>query len=307
MVDLKSFDLNLLRVLNVLFELRSITKTARRLGVSQPMVSISLKKLRQSLGDELFVHSGSEMIPTARALAFEEPLRNIIQEIRHQILEEAAFDPEREGSVQICLSDIGELEFVPNLVRRAQLEAPGMVIRSVVVDPPELARRLESGEVDLAIGYFPDLVSSNFQQQLLFEHRFACMARRGHPDIHDQISMDEFLSLRHVVVEHPTRRRDLFELTLDKAGLSRSVGLYLSNHVTMPFILQDSDLIGTIPRPLANKLAPLCDLQIFEPPLVTAPIVVKPFWHRRYQRSPRHTWLRGIIREISQNKPYLTA
>ncbi len=100
MIDLKSFDLNLLLVLDVLFEERSITKTAQRLGVSQPMVSISLKKLRQNLGDELFVHSGSEMVPTERALAFEEPLRNIIQDIRHRILEEAGFDPEREGGVQ---------------------------------------------------------------------------------------------------------------------------------------------------------------------------------------------------------------
>ena len=128
-----------------------------------------------------------------------------------------------------------------------------------------------------------------------------------HPDIHDQLSMEQFLSLRNVVVEHPARRRDLFELTLDKAGLSRSVALYLPNHLTVPFILQDSDLIATLPRPLANKLAPLCNLQICEPPLVTAPIEVKQFWHRCYQRSPRHTWLRGIVREISQNKPYLTA
>jgi DNA-binding transcriptional LysR family regulator len=307
MIDLKSFDLNLLLVLDVLLEERSITKTAQRLGVSQPMVSISLKKLRQSLGDELFVHSGSEMVPTERALAFEEPLRNIIQDIRHRILEEAGFDPEREGGVRICLSDIGELEFVPNLIRRTQREAPGMVIRSVVLEPAELARKLESGEVDLAVGYFPDLLSSNFQQQLLFEHRFACLARRGHPDIHDRISMEQFLSLRHLVVEHPARRRDLFELTLDKAGLSRSVALYLPNYVTVPFILEDSDLIATIPRPLANKLAPLCNLQICEPPLVTVPIEVKQFWHRRYQRSPRHTWLRAIIREISQNRPYLTA
>src|SRR5260370_5819516 len=141
MVDLKQFDLNLLLVLDVLLEERSITKTAYRLGVSQPMVSISLRKLRENLGDELFVHSGSEMVPTARALAFEEPLRNIIHDIRHRILEEAGFDPGREkSSVRICLSDIGELEFVPNLIRRTQREAPGMLIRSVVLEQRELQR-----------------------------------------------------------------------------------------------------------------------------------------------------------------------
>jgi hypothetical protein len=160
------------------------------LGVSQPMVSISLRKLRQSLADELFVHSGSEMVPTERALAFEEPLRNIIHDIRHCILEEAGFDPEREGGVRICLSDIGELEFIPNLIRRTQREAPGMVIRSVVLEPAELERKLESGEVDLAIGYFPYLLSSNFQQQLLFEHRFAWRTSRyPRSDINGTVSV----------------------------------------------------------------------------------------------------------------------
>jgi DNA-binding transcriptional LysR family regulator len=100
--------LNLLMVLEVLLEERSITRAARRLGVSQPMVSISLRKLRDILGDELFVRSGGEMVPTERAQTFERLLRNIIHAIRHSGLEEAAFDPQQENGVfRICLSDIG--------------------------------------------------------------------------------------------------------------------------------------------------------------------------------------------------------
>jgi DNA-binding transcriptional LysR family regulator len=308
MADLKSFDLNLLMVLDALLEERSITRAARRLGVSQPMISISLRKLRDNLGDELFVRSRGEMVPTERAQAFERPLRNIIYAIRHSILEETAFDPERENGIfRICLSDIGELEFVPNLIRHMHREAPALQIRSVVLEPSELERELESGDVDLAVGYFPDLVSSNLQQQLLFEHKFACLIRHGHPKVRGELTLDQFLSLQHVVVEHRARRKDLFERTLEKAGLSRSVVLYLPNYVSVPFILEDSDLIATVARPLANKFAPLCGLQIFEPPLATVPIEVKQFWHRRYQRSPRHIWLRNIVREISQNKPYLGA
>jgi DNA-binding transcriptional LysR family regulator len=188
-----------------------------------------------------------------------------------------------------------------------QREAPAVQVRSVVLEPAELERQLESGDVDLAIGYFPDLVSSNLQQQLLFEHKFACLVRHGHPEVSGELTLDQFLSLQHVMVEHRARRKDLFERILEKAGLSRSVALYLPNYVNVPFMLEDSDLIATVARPLANKFAPLCGLQICEPPLPTEQIEVKQFWHRRYQRSPRHVWLRAIIRDIFQNKPYLRA
>jgi DNA-binding transcriptional LysR family regulator len=188
-----------------------------------------------------------------------------------------------------------------------QREAPAVQVRSVVLEPAELERQLESGDVDLAIGYFPDLVSSNLQQQLLFEHKFACLVRHGHPEVSGELTLDQFLSLQHVMVEHRARRKDLFERILEKAGLSRSVALYLPNYVNVPFMLEDSDLIATVARPLANKFAPLCGLQICEPPLPTEQIEVKQFWHRRDQRSPRHVWLRAIIRDIFQNKPYLRA
>jgi DNA-binding transcriptional LysR family regulator len=110
------------------------------------------------------------------------------------------------------------LEFVPNLIRQMPREAPAMQIRSVVLEPSELEGDLESGDVDLAIGYFPDLISCNLQQQLLFKHNFACLIRRGHPKVSGELTLDQFLNLQHVVVEHRARRRDLFEWTLEKGG-----------------------------------------------------------------------------------------
>ncbi|HKO50103.1 MAG TPA: LysR family transcriptional regulator [Polyangiaceae bacterium] len=81
--------------LNVLLEERSVTRAARRLGITQSSMSHRLARLRDELGDPLFVRVGATLTPTPRALAIAEPLADALRALDAALATPPAFDPVR--------------------------------------------------------------------------------------------------------------------------------------------------------------------------------------------------------------------
>jgi DNA-binding transcriptional LysR family regulator len=305
-MDIRDLDLNLLLVLDALLEEGTLTRAAQRLKLSQPTVSAGLAKLRLALGDELFVRANGLMRPTARALALRPAVTSILKTIRLDILSLAAFEPEYEaGAFTLSLSEIGELEFLPRLLDRVGREAPRARLKCVVQRPVDLALAMDLGEVDLAIGYFPDIVASVFKQQTLFRHRSACLVRKGHPTIGPEMTLDRYLAARHIAIVPEGRTQEVVELGLAAHGLTRCVAVQVGHFVSAPFLVAQSDLVATLPRPLAVLSAQMCNLRVMEPPFAIPPIEVKQLWHKRFDGHPRSRWLRRIVAENSQNRPSL--
>jgi DNA-binding transcriptional LysR family regulator len=305
-MELRDLDLNLLLVLDAVFEEGTLTRTAQRLRLSQPTVSASLAKLRGILGDELFVRTNGRMQPTARALALRGAVALVLKTVRLEILSQAGFDPDNEtGAFTVSLSDIGELEFLPRLLSRLARDAPHAAVKSVVATPVELSTAMDVGEIDLAIGYFPDLTTSVFKQQLLFQHSSACVVRHDHPTIGPVMTLDDYLSAKHVVIAQKGRIQDVVEVGLAAKGLHRRIGLQIPHFVSIPFIVAGSDLVATIPRPLAIQFAAICDLRVLDPPFPIPTIEIKQLWHRRFDGHPRLRWLRNVVAEMCQNRPVM--
>lgn len=305
-MELHELDLNLLLVLDALFQERTLTRAAGRLRLSQPTLSASLAKLRVALGDELFIRTNGVMQPTARALALQPVVGSVLRTIRLDILSPSAFDPARESATfNLTMSDIGELEFLPKLVAHLQREAPQTKIKTRVVPPEELVPAMDSGEVNLAVGVFPDLVSSTLKQQLLFRATSACLVRRGHPLIGKEMTVANYEAAEHVAVAQQGRTRDVVEVALATEGIHRRAVLQVSHFLSVPFLVTQSDLVATVPRPLAQHFAKVYDLVIVDVPFPTPEIEVKQFWHRRFDAHPGLKWLRGVLASLSQNQPSL--
>lgn len=303
-MDLRRLDLNLLCILKAVLEAGTLTSAAAQLNLSQPTVSAGLAKLRTLMGDELFVRSNGRMLPTPRALQMKEPLLRIFQAIQTDVLSAAGFEPSGDTSTfTICLSDIGELEFLPRLMERLALSAPGVSIRSVICDPQTLSEAMDRGEIDIAIGYFPDLKTAVFNQQVLFTHGHSCIVRREHPIIRDELTRAHFEQARHLSVAQDTRMLDVVEQALSHHGVLRQVALTVSHFVNVPVLVAQSDFIATIPKPLASNFAAIYPLSVFEPPFAIPKLEIKQVWHRRFHNSARLAWLRGLIANMSQNKP----
>jgi DNA-binding transcriptional LysR family regulator len=298
-MNIKNLDLNHLRVLGGMFEEGQTTKVAARLSLSQPAVSHILSKLRLSLGDELFVREGNRMQPTPFAESIREPVKRILEIVANEIANERDFTPAvTDRRFTISTSDIGELVFLPDLLRTFSEEAPHATIRCLSLPPDELEDTMAEGSVDLALGYFPDLTGNAFFQQKLFEHRFACLMRRDHPEIGEELSLEQFLAADHAVVAQKGRSQEIFEQRMHELGLERRVLLQSPHFMSAPLLVANSDMITTVPRAVARAYSRMAPLKFVEPPIEIPAIELKQFWHRRVHNDPSIIWLRGIISKL---------
>ena len=289
-------DLNLLPVLLALAEHRSVSATARHLAMSQPAVSSALARLRASLGDALFVRTARGMEPTPRALALLAPTRAALGIVEQEILPVQGFDPATsERKITLALSDIGEMVFLPKVLQQLQAQAPGMTVRSVTLPVTQLERGLELGELDLAVGYFPDLKGNNFFQQRLFAHGFTCLLRAAHPIKSAKLTAKQFMSLGHAVVNAEGRSQEVFERYLQQHGIRRHVVLNTPHFMSLPAIVSQSDLVATVPLAVGVWFSSTARIRMAKPPFPVPRFDLKQHWHRRFNNDPQSKWLRSLI------------
>jgi DNA-binding transcriptional LysR family regulator len=294
-------NLNLLPIAFALYDARSVSGAAKTLGMSQPAVSMALRKLRAHFNDPLFIRSAHGVAPTPRARALIKASRPLVNRLQEDLLSGTTFDAARSTrAFTFALSDVGEMVFLPRLIERLRAEAPHCTIRSVSMPPEQIARGLEKGEIDLAVGYFPDLVQNNFFQQRLFTHRFACLMRTGHPRYAKRLSLKAFLEIEHAVVHAEGRSHELFEKLLERRRIRRKIALHTPHFLSIPIIVSHSDLMATVPHALAmyfGRLAPQ-QFAVAMPPFEVAGFDVKQHWHRKFHHDARNQWLRRRVAEL---------
>lgn len=293
------FDLNLLPVVLAIAEEHSVSRAALKLGWSQPKVSIALNKLRHAFGDPLFVRGALGMEPTPRAAALIAPTRDILARVKNEVLMSASFDPATTTRrFTFALSDIGEMTFLPKLLAWLQRHAPGATVVSVTLPPDEIAAGLEAGEIDLALGYFPDLKARNFFQQRLFTHNFISLINARHRIKGDRISMEDFLKIGHAVIRAGGRSQEIFEQLLTKHRIERRIVLSTPHFMSIPFIIASTDLLVTVPYAVGASFARIASIRLIEPPLEIPKFDLKQYWHRKYHKDEANMWMRSIVAKL---------
>lgn len=296
-MDIKNVDLNLLRVFDAMVEHQSVTRSAEAIGLSQPATSAAVARLRGLFDDALFVKKGAQMLPTPRAMALAPAVRRVMDTIRTEILQAHTFDPSTsERTFTILTPDIGEINFLPKLLNRFMAQAPGVNLKTLAMPRHAAAEALESGEAELAIGYFPDLQKAGFFQQRLFRNTFVCIVRKDHPTIRDTMTLKRYLDAPHAAVR--PGREHLFEEFLQERGLKRRVLLETSHFTSLLPIIESSDLIATVPRDMADMCVSHAAIRIVDVPLKAPTIEVHQFWPRRSHKDAGNMWLRGLVHEL---------
>lgn len=290
-------DLKLLRLLTQIHALRSVSKAADAVHLSQPATSLALGRLRRILGDELFVRGTGGMLATPRCDEVVAKAREALDLIDNVVSHTPVFDPLTvRRSFVVTLSDIGEAVFLPKLMANLTRQAPHCNLRSRALSALELPPAMESGQVEIAIGFFPDLERPGFFMQKLFDHRFVCLVRKNHPRVQgDKVSLPVFLDLPHAVVEPEGRSHELFERLLQERGLTRRVQLNIPHFLSVPAIVAATDMIVTVPRAVAEYFVRFGDVRIVQPPVNTQRYALKQHWHARFNADPGLKWFRGLI------------
>lgn len=289
-------DLNLLPIINVLYETGSVTKAAQKLGVSQPAVSKSLAKLRSALGDQLFIKTPEGMKPTAKAAAMLSPIQEILSNVQDQIISSVSFDPTTaDTTFNVALSEVGELLLLPLIVKQLSTIAPHARMNSVHFANDELSNGLENGSIDLAIGIYPEL-----QQKYIFSQRLACsniscLLHADHPFRGTHLSLEQYCDLQHVAV-NSGHSDNIIQHALQTGALRREAVLMTSHYLIVPEIVKQTGRVATLIKNLANYFATThTHLRVVEPPPIFPPVEIRQYWHRKYVNEPESKWLRTLI------------
>lgn len=298
-MDIAKIDLNLLVALDALLRARGVTAAAKLLDMSQPAMSYSLNRLRKLFGDQLFVRTPRGIEPTAFAQSLASPLREVLERIRSDVLQEPMFNPATaRGTVTIAMHDIGELVLMPRLLEAFMQFAPGLDVYTVQLPEERIEPELCSGAVDLALGSYPSLSSAALYQQRLFAHSFVCVVREGHANLGREISRKQFLEGLHGVVHAQGQAADILDEELAAQGLHRRIAVRIGNFLAVPMLLKQSDLIFTVPHAIGASLSQFTSLRLLRPPFKVKSPVVRQLWHSRFHNEPRNQWIRGVVANL---------
>ncbi|MBS1228927.1 MAG: transcriptional regulator, LysR family [Proteobacteria bacterium] len=293
-------EASLLQLFDLLYSTRSVTRAAEQLGLAQPTVSIWLSKLRQQLGDPLFVRTPSGMQPTPVADAMIATAREALESLRHLSNWDSKFDPaSSERRFHICMTDASHVTLLPQLLAHVRSIAPGIRLGATRIDA-QTGHALESGEADLALGLIPEL-GAGFYQQSLFTQDWVCLANARHPRIGDQLSLADYQREEHIGIVSGTGHR-LLDAALDRQHIDRRVVLELPGFLGLAAIVSSTDLIITLPRQIGETLARIGDLRVFPSPFAISSFTVKQHWHTRYHRDAGNGWLRGVCAALFLKK-----
>jgi DNA-binding transcriptional LysR family regulator len=295
-MKLSQIDLNLLLVFHQLLIDRRVSAAATSLGLSQPAASNALRRLRQLLGDALFLRTPHGMEPTPYALQLAEPVALALGTLHTALNERASFDPATSTrAFTLAMTDVGEVYFLPVLMDALARTTPGVTLRAVSVTDPALKDHMASGQVDLALGLLPQL-QAGFFQQVLFHQPYVCLMRNGHAlAARPSLSLADFKAADHVQVESAGTGHSRVDEALQRHGLTRRIRLTLPHFVALGQVLASTDLIATVPERYAQRAVQPFGLTTRPLPVALPGSAIHQFWHARLQRDPGCQWLRALV------------
>lgn len=297
-MELEEIDLNLLVVFRQLLVEKRVSKVADNLGLTQPAVSNALARLRRLLGDELFTRTPQGMQPTPYAQQLAESVSCALGMIHGALNQGSRFDPATaQRAFTVGMSDIGEIWFLPRLADALVKHAPGISISTVRNTAVNLRDEMEAAKVDLAIGLLPQLKAGFFQRRLL-QTRYVCLMRKGHRLDKRRITLQEFSAAEHVTVMAQGTGHGQADEVMRRAGVQRRVRLAVPHFTAVGHIVQATDLLATVPQPLAQRIAEPFGLSYVDHPVELPSVSINLFWHARLHKDPASVWLRNFVFDL---------
>ena len=294
-VDQFHLDTRSLEVFLAVLRENSVSRAAVTLGMSQSAVSHTVERLRQALGDPLFVKSGRGIAPTRYALKTGPHIQQILDELR-ALSAGPPFEPaSAEFTFTIAANDYQRDLLLPPLMKQLALEAPGIRLQVIPsgIPGPELLRE---DVCDLIITPHAPDTGDIIQKGLLRDQMviFYDPSVRSAP-----ATLAEYLRARHVDVLFGTGERTGLENALRARGLSRNIAVTVSNFSGLPEFLRGTDLLASAPSRMQHQLlrgfatAPL--------PFDYRDVNLLMIWHQRYQTDSGHRWLRNRLAAVARH------
>jgi DNA-binding transcriptional LysR family regulator len=307
-VNFRTLDLNLLRVFDTVMAEGSLTRSAQVLAMTQPAVSHALKRLHDAVGETLFVRNARGMAPTPRAQALWPQVRASLAGLQ-QAMAPAAFNPQTDAvNFLLAMVDATAVLLMPPLVQSLERQQALANLRVLPLATRDPRAMIERGDTDLAVGYFPDAMAaiqaegeeSALRHVRLYDTRYVCVMRRGHPLAAGPLTVDAFCDAHHLLVSFSGKPHGFVDQALINLGRQRRIVLTVNQFHTAGQVVIQSDLLTVLPRSFLAATGYQHDLVVHDLPFELGRVQVEMLWHRRKANDPAHRWLREQITAVAQ-------
>jgi DNA-binding transcriptional LysR family regulator len=299
-MHIEDLELTQIRLLEAIHETGNLSAAAQAIGLTQSAASHSLARLRKTCADPLFVRTSKGMRPTPYGEQFCSAARGALALLREGAMSGRSFSPASSTRIfSLYMSEAGQLLMLPPLLAYLREHAPGVRIRVSRVPEKDQGAALESGDIDLAIGHITTM-TTGFHRRLLFHERYVCLASAENELFKQGMSLEAFKQARHAIADSSGMAHWMVDQQLALHGVVRRIGLISPEFMTLPFVIQDTDLVVTLPGRLADRFARLLQLRVMPLPLTIDPYEILLLWHQRAHLDPANRWLRQTFVQLFQ-------
>jgi DNA-binding transcriptional LysR family regulator len=315
-VQIRMIDLNLFRVFDAMMQHRNVQVASRKLAVTPSAVSHALRRLRQSLRDELFVSTESSMQPTRRALEIAPAIREGLEKLELAL---AGKEPKRAGALRtfrIVATDYACMVILPRLVKRLNGTAQHVGLQVSACNQLDLGQHLQRGRSDLIIGSFNKLQTGLHRSKLLSDDEVIAV-RKAHPLTLGEVTKERLLEFPHLLVEptgseesrhigprveegllHPpparSASREFPEETINLAGRP---AVRVPHFASVVPLLQATDMVAVLPRRFARLAAANASIALLDLPYQSTKLKIEVVWHHRADHDQGLQWLLNEVVE----------
>jgi len=306
-MNFRTLDLNLLRVFDAVMAEGSLTRAAGGLAMTQPAVSHALRRLREAVGKDLFVRVAHGVKPTPHAEALWPQVRAALGALR-QALAPGDFDPRRDAvQLRLAMADATAAMLAPALAAHIEREQALVNLRVLPLTTRDPRRLVESGDAELAVGFFPELVTtivaqgqdSHLHHARLYESRYVCVMRKQNPMAGRALTLDDYCDAHHLLVSFSGRPHGYVDQALAALGRQRRVVLTVNQFFTAGRVVARSNLLTVLPEGFVEATGYADELVVRELPMALQPVHVEMIWHLRHDGDPAHRWLRGLLQQAA--------
>ena len=305
-INFRTLDLNLLRVFDEVMAERSLTRAAHNLSMSQPAVSNAMRRLRETLGDELVRRSGYGVEPTARAQTLWPPVREALRQLQESLSPREFAPASSRDTFVLAMADATAAELMPGLIAIIEADAPGVSMRVLPLTTRDPRQLLNDEAMDLAVGHFPavlaDLTAREqagqpvaFAHQRLYDGEYVCVMRSGHPLARGPLTLKRYCAAHHLLVSFSGRPFGFIDEALASLGEKRRIVLTVNQFFTAGQVVAQSDLLTVLPRHFVRVTGMQGELVLRDLPFDAPAVHVDALWHRRAEQHSAHAWLRLAV------------
>lgn len=246
------FDYNLIKTLVMIFETKSMTKSAQALGISSPTLTYSLNKLRDYYHDVLFIKSARGLKATPVASQLYPSFKKIDEEISHSIIISGSNQTE-VSNIFIRTNTMIEYYLMNKLLKNNKVsDQVSFTFNNRIMLEDQRITALVSREVDIDIGsaikYNHSFISTRIAQSKIIG-----LCRMGHPRIKDNLSLEQWMNEEHAVLSSAETNAYLPEKLY--ANSHHRIIRYRSNSLlNMLHCIEKSDFVMFFPEFLLKHI-----------------------------------------------------